>query len=186
MVDFSNRYGDGYYNLTVAAEYRFHLIQQGIATNPNFSYVFPRYLTGYGESVIALNLFVDGRDNTTVLGGKKLDMTTALSFFRDSKFPPDFHRSSSPAVNTGLEEIMAAHPVRPGRNLDGKINNYVVDEASPSEAGGCSLYNYFIDQVIALYPNPKGVLRRNLIINMQYFYRVFQARCEERFPYGTL
>jgi hypothetical protein len=53
MVDFSNRYGDGYYDLTVTAEYRFHLIQQGIAANPNFSYIFPRYLTGYGESVVA-------------------------------------------------------------------------------------------------------------------------------------
>jgi hypothetical protein len=48
------------------------------------------------------------------------------------------------------------------------------------------LYNHFIDQVIALYPNPKGVLQRNLIINMQYFYGVFEATCEERFPYGTL
>ncbi|KAJ2926139.1 heme-thiolate peroxidase, partial [Candolleomyces eurysporus] len=186
MVDFSNRYGEGYYNLTVAAEYRYHLIQQSIATNPNFSFVFPRYFTGYGESVLALNLFVDGRDNTTVLGGRKLDMATALSFFRDSRFPPDFHRASSPTGSEGLREIMAAHPVRPGRNLDGKINNYVVHEPSPSELGGCGLYNHFVEKVVSLYPNPKGILRRNLIINLHYFYGMFKNSCEETFPYGRL
>jgi hypothetical protein len=85
-----------------------------------------------------------------------------------------------------MEEIMAAHPVRPCRNLDGKINNCVVHEPSPSEASGCGLYNHFIDEVIALYPNPKGVLRRNLIINMHYFYLVFENDCEELFPYGRL
>jgi hypothetical protein len=113
-------------------------------------------------------------------------MGTALSFFRDSRFPPDFHRASAPAGNTGMEEIMAAHPVRPCRNLDGKINNCVVHESSPSESSGCGLYNHFIDEVIALYPNPKGVLRRNLIINMHYFYLVFENNCEELFPYGRL
>ncbi|KAJ2914371.1 heme-thiolate peroxidase, partial [Candolleomyces efflorescens] len=186
FVDFSNRYGDGYYNLTVAAEYRFHLIQQGIATNPNFSYIFPRYFAGYAESVLALNLFVDGRDTTPVLEGKKLDMDTALSFFRDSRFPPDFHRSSIPAGGIGFDEIMAAHPFMPCRNLDGKVNNCVVHEISPSDAGGCGLYNHFIDQVIALYPNPKGVLRRNLILNMHYIYLPFEQDCEELFPYGRL
>ncbi|RXW15547.1 hypothetical protein EST38_g10305 [Candolleomyces aberdarensis] len=186
MVDFSNRYGDGYYNLTVAAEYRYHLIQQSIVTNPNFSFVFPRYFTAYAESVLTLNLLVDGRDNTTVLGGRKLDMATALSFFRDSRFPPDFHRASLPTGNDGFEEIMAAHPVRPGRNLDGKVNNYVVGEPTPSELGECGLYNHFVEKVVALYPNPKGVLRRNLIINLHYFYGIFDGSCEEAFPYGRL
>ncbi|KAJ2936156.1 heme-thiolate peroxidase, partial [Candolleomyces eurysporus] len=179
MVDFSNSYGEGYYNLTVAAEYRYHLIQQSIATNPNFSFVFPRYFMGYGESVLGLNLFVDGRDNTPVLGGRKLEMATALSFFRDSKFYP----ASSP---TGSEEIMAAHPVKPGRNLDGKINNYVVHEPSPSELGGCGLYNHFVENVVSLYRNPKGILRRNLIINLHDFYGMFKNSCEETFPYGIL
>ena len=46
LVDFSNHYGDGYYNLTVAAEYHYHLIQQSIAINPNFSFVSPPLFHG--------------------------------------------------------------------------------------------------------------------------------------------
>ncbi|KAJ2936550.1 heme-thiolate peroxidase, partial [Candolleomyces eurysporus] len=186
LVDFSNRYGDGYYNLTVAAEYRYHLIQQAIATNPNFTFVSPRYFTAYGESAFTLNLFVDGRDNTTALGGRRLDMDTALSFFRDSRFPPDFHRASRPTGTDGVREIMAAYPFKPGRNVDGKINNFVEDPTSPSDFGGCGLYEDFVEKVFALYPNPKGVLRRNLIINLHFFYGVFASRCEEALPYGTL
>jgi hypothetical protein len=185
-VDFSNRYGDGYYNLTVAAEYRYYRIQQGIATNPTFSYIFPRFFMGYGESVLPLNLFVDGRENTTVLGGARIDMATALSFFRDHRFPPDFHRASAPAANTGLQEIMAARPVQPCRNEDGKVDNCVVHEISPDDAGPCGIYNHFIDTALTLYPNPNGVLRRNLMLNMHYFYLVFEQACEERFPYGPL
>ncbi|KAJ2914353.1 heme-thiolate peroxidase, partial [Candolleomyces efflorescens] len=184
FVDFSNRYGDGYYNLTVAAEYRYHRIQQSIATNPTFSYIFPRFFMGYGESVIPLNLFVDGRQNATVLGGARIDMATAQSFFRDHKFPIEFHRANAPAANTGAQEIMAARPIQPCQNEGGKVDNCVVHELTPDNVGPCGIYHHFIDTAVSLYPNPKGVLKRNLKLNMHYYHSVFEQACEERFPYG--
>jgi hypothetical protein len=74
----------------------------------------------------------------------------------------------------------------PGSKRGRKLNNCVVQELSPSEAGRCGVYNYFIDVARALYPNPKGVLRRNLIINTHYFYLVFKADCKGLFPYRRL
>ncbi|RXW17544.1 heme-thiolate peroxidase [Candolleomyces aberdarensis] len=130
FVDFSNRYGEGYYNLTVAAELRWQLIQQAISTNPHFSLVAPRYFTAFVESVFPLNLFVDGRDTTSPAEGRKLDLDAALSFFRDHRFPPEFHRASTPSGIQGIEAVIAAHPIAPGANADGKVNNYVIDPTS--------------------------------------------------------
>ena len=48
------------------------------------------------------------------------------------------------------------------------------------------IYNHFIDTALTLYPNPTGVLRRNLKLNMHYYFMVFERACEERFPYGPL
>jgi hypothetical protein len=81
---------------------------------------------------------------------------------------------------------MAARPVQPCRNEDGKVDNCVVHEISLDDAGPCGIYNHFIDTALTLYPNPNGVLRRNLMLNMHYFYLVFEQACEERFPYGPL
>jgi hypothetical protein len=61
FADFSNRFGAGKYNLTVAGELRIQRIQESIATNPEFSFVSPRYVTAYAESVFPINFFIDGR-----------------------------------------------------------------------------------------------------------------------------
>ncbi|KIJ27631.1 hypothetical protein M422DRAFT_190789 [Sphaerobolus stellatus SS14] len=61
FVDFSNKFGGGVFNLTAAAEYRFHRIQESIATSPQFSLVAPRILNAYGDPAVATILFVDGR-----------------------------------------------------------------------------------------------------------------------------
>ncbi|KAJ2923960.1 heme-thiolate peroxidase, partial [Candolleomyces eurysporus] len=183
FVDFSNRYGEGFYNYTVAAELRFQRIQESIATNPQFSFIAPRYFTAYAESVFPVNFFVDGRSTE-----RKLDMETATLFFRDSKYPTDFHRAAQPSGAEGVEVVFMAHPIAPGRNLDNKVNNYVLDPTSADFNTFCLLYTNFVNQTIrGLYPNPTGILRRNLIKNLGFFYSgIADAGCEEQFPYGRL
>ncbi|KAJ2921464.1 heme-thiolate peroxidase, partial [Candolleomyces eurysporus] len=183
FVDFSNRYGGGFYNLTVAGELRFQRLQDSIATNPQFTFKNVRYFTGYGESVFPINFFVDGRKTN-----KKLDMDSARSFFRDMRFPPDFFRSAMPMSNNGIIDVFLMHPFLPGGNLDGKVNNFAVDPASADFRTPCVLYEDILNTVKSLYPNPTGVLRRNLIKNLHYLYlgvvAVLGSECMEQFPYG--
>ena len=183
FVDFSNRFGGGYYNLTVAGELRFQRLQDSIATNPQFSFKNVRYFTAYGESVFPINFFVDGRRTD-----KKLDMASARSFFKDMRYPPDFFRPAMPMSNQGIAEIFTMHPFLPGGNADGKVNNFVVDPTSADFTKPCVLYEDILNTVKTLYPSPTGVLRRNLIKNLRYFYTGFSAvlgsQCAEQFPYG--
>ncbi|KAJ2923736.1 heme-thiolate peroxidase, partial [Candolleomyces eurysporus] len=183
FVDFSNRYGDGYYNLTVAGELRFQRLQDSIATNPQFTFKNVRFFTAYGESAFPINFFVDGRRTD-----KKLDMASALSFFKDMRYPPDFFRPPTPMSNQGIAEIFAMHPFLPGGNADGRVNNFVVDPTSADFTKRCVLYEDILNTVKTLYPNPTGVLRRNLIKNLRYFYTsvpaILGSDCGEQFPYG--
>ncbi|RXW14104.1 heme-thiolate peroxidase [Candolleomyces aberdarensis] len=183
FVDFSNRFGGGFYNLTVAGELRFSRIQDSIATNPQFTFKNVRYITAYGETVFPINLFVDGRQTE-----RKLSMDHAASFFRDMKFPPDFHRAAQPSSGAGIEQVIAAYPWLPGGNADGQLNNYVVDPTSADFTNPCGLYTFVIGSVQELYPNPTGILRRNLIKNLGYWYAggFASAGCTELFPYGQL
>jgi hypothetical protein len=65
------------------------------------------------------------------------------------------------------------HPFPPGGNVDGRVNNFVVDPASADFMKPCVLYEDILSTVQGLYPNPTGVLRRNLIKNVCYFYTGF-------------
>ena len=112
-------------------------------------------------------------------------MDAAASFFRDMRFPPDFHRSSIPASNEGNDQVAAAYPWLPGGNVDGKVDNYVFDPNSADFTHRCRVYEHVVATVVELYPNPTGILRRNLIKNLQYWHMGF-AQCPELFPYGQL
>ncbi|RXW25115.1 heme-thiolate peroxidase [Candolleomyces aberdarensis] len=185
LVDFSNRYGGGFYNYTVAGELRYSRIQDSIATNPQFSFKNVRYITAYGETVFPVNFFVDGRVTTD----RKLSMEDAASFFRDMRFPPDFHRSDHPVSNQGVDQVIAAHSWLPGGNADGKVNNYVVDPTSADFEHRCRLYDRVVEGVVGLYPSPTGILKRNLIKNLQYWYtavNVSLGGCTQLFPFGQL
>ncbi|RXW16379.1 heme-thiolate peroxidase [Candolleomyces aberdarensis] len=185
FVDFSNRYGGGYYNLSVAAELRYSRIQDSIATNPEFSFKNVRYITAYGETVFPVTLFVDGRVTTD----RKLSMEDAASFFRDMQFPPDFHRAAQPSSNEGIPQVLAPHPWLPGGNADGKVNNYVADPDSADFQHLCRMYTNVVENVVGLYPNPTGILKRNLIKNLHYWHtgvNVTFGGCTELFPYGQL
>ncbi|TEB27715.1 aromatic peroxygenase precursor [Coprinellus micaceus] len=185
FVDYSNRFGGGFYNLTVAAELRHQRIQESIATNPKFDFTSPRFFTAYAESTFPYTFFVDGRITNRTTAG--LDMTNATLFFRDSKFPADFWRPPAPTGPAGIIDIFLAYPIAAGRNV-GEVNTYTPDPTSADFNNFCLLYTNFVNQTVkGLYPNPKGVLRRNLILNLGFFYDgIDGAGCTELFPYGQL
>ncbi|RXW20973.1 heme-thiolate peroxidase [Candolleomyces aberdarensis] len=130
----SNRYGGGFYNLTVVGELRFQRLQDSIATNPQFTFKNVRYFTGYGESVFPVNFFVDGRQTD-----QKLDIDSARSFFKDMRFPPDFFRPAMPMSNNGIFDVFLMNPFLPGGNLDGKVNSLAVDPTSADFRTPCVL-----------------------------------------------
>jgi hypothetical protein len=99
-----------------------------------FSFKNVRYLTGYGESGFSINFFVDGRRTD-----RRLDMGVARSFFKDMRYPPDFHRTSKPSSNEGIAEIFTMYPFLPGGNMDGKVNNFMVDTNSADFTRPCAL-----------------------------------------------
>ena len=184
MVKFADKFGAGKYNLTVAGEYRWQRIQDSISTNPTMSFVSPRYFTAYGESVFAINFFVDGRQDDG-----QLDMKVARGFFQDSRMPDGFFRANGPKGTDGASQVAAAHPIAPGRNVGG-VNNYVVDPTSADLSTGCLLYTNFVNQTVrSLYPNPTGALRKALNKNLDFFYSpIIQfegaASCPQVFPFG--
>ncbi|KAJ3544720.1 heme-thiolate peroxidase [Coprinellus aureogranulatus] len=173
FVEYSNKYGDGLYNMTVAAELRRRRIEQSIATNPQFEFTSPRFFTAYAESAFPYVFFVDGRITNRTTAG--LDMTNATLFFRDSKFPNDFWRPPAPSGALGLADIFQAYPIAPGRNVNG-TNTYTPDPTSADFTTFCKLYSDFVNKTVkSLYPNPTGIVRRNLNINLGYFYSALPA-----------
>ena len=167
--------------MTVAGEYRFHRVQQSIAQNPHFSFTTARFLTGYRDIAFPTIFFVDGRK-----ADGQLNLTDALGFFRDSRFPDDFHRidgsNTTALVNNGAEIIFNAHPIQPGGN-NGTVNSFTVDTKSPTFDDPCGIYTSFVDIAVSMYPNPQGVLRRNLKLNLGFLHQAFQG-CTQLFPYG--
>ncbi|KAF8504021.1 Chloroperoxidase [Gautieria morchelliformis] len=181
FASFSQRFGAGKYNMTVAAEFRFQRIQESIATNPNFSFISPRYFTAYAESAFPLLYFVDGR-----VEDGQLDMDAARSFFQDGRFPEGFFRANRSMgfaeVGQGMLEVFAPHPVQPGNNQG--VGNYVLDPASGNFSDSCLLYTNFVNGTVrSLYPNPTGALRTALNTNLDIFFRTV-GNCTQVFPFG--
>jgi unspecific peroxygenase len=176
-------YGNGYFNRTVAGELRYHRIQQSIANNPAFEMLGFRHTTAYAEASFPATFFVDGRVTGAMAG--HLDMATAERFFKGMQFPKDFHRPAAPVSGSTIEAIYAAHPTEPGRNVNG-TNTFEVDYSIGSLTDTCAFYTGFVmTKVAALYPNPAGVLRRNLKRNLELFYDTVAGNdCVQVFPYG--
>ncbi|TFK18281.1 Cloroperoxidase [Coprinopsis marcescibilis] len=179
--DFSNRYGDGFYNLTVAAELRHQRILQSMATNPEFSIMGLRHITVFAEAAFPLNIFVDGRTDKP----QHLPLADAENFFKDMRFPRGFFRASAPVSSEGVESVFTAHPVPAGRNVG--VNNFVPDNRLGGIFDFCLFYTQFINTTIrGLYPNPTGVLRRNLDINLKFMFESLGPTppCPQVFPWG--
>ncbi|PPQ67339.1 hypothetical protein CVT26_007260 [Gymnopilus dilepis] len=180
MTKFANKFGAGKYNLTVAGEFRWQRIQDSIATNPTMSFVSPRYFTAYAESVFPLNFFIDGRQTDG-----QLDMTVARGFFQNSKMPDGFFRANGTRSADGIDQVAAAHPIEPGKNVNG-VNTYTVDPTSADFNSFCLLYTNFVNQTVrSLYPNPTGALRKALNKNLDFFFQgINDDGCTQIFPFG--
>ena len=173
----------------MAAELRHQRIQQSIATNPEFSFISPRYFTAFAESIFPLVFFVDGRASNGQLANAELDMADARGFFQNMTFPDGFFRAKHPFglndIGQGIDILFAAHPIQPGANQG--INNYVLNPASANLSEFCLLYTNFVNTTVrGLYPNPTGVLRDALNANLNNFYSPLPAQgCTQFFPYGN-
>ncbi|PPQ65538.1 hypothetical protein CVT26_000495 [Gymnopilus dilepis] len=182
LVKFSNMFGNGKYNYTVAARLREFLVQDSIANNPQFTLVSPRLFTAFAESVFPINFFIDGRDKSG-----QLDLDVARSFFQNMTFPPNFHRRDGAVSNVGQDVVTDYFNFTPGYNAKG-VNTFVVDPTSATLDQPCVRYTNFVNGLIkSLYPNPTGVLREALNINLQYLYEATVAAgdgCTQVFPYG--
>jgi unspecific peroxygenase len=179
---FSQRFGAGKYNITVAAEFRFQRIQDSIATNPNFSFISPRYFTAYAESVFPILYFVDGRVEDGQLG-----MDAARSFFQNSRMPDGFFRANKSMgfaeVGVGMAQVFAPHQILPGNNQG--VGNYVLDPNSGNFNSSCLLYSNFVNGTVrSLYPNPTGALRTALNTNLDIFFNTLGGGCTQVFPFG--
>jgi hypothetical protein len=181
LVAYSNQFGAGKYNYTVAGEFRYKRIQDSIATNPNFTFKNARYFAAYIETVFPVNFFVDGRQTDG-----QLDLDVARGFFQNMRMPDDFHRASKPMSSEGTDIVIRAHPFPPGGNING-VNTYTPDPTSANftSPDGCILYDQFVNgSVRALYPNPTGVLKKALNTNLQFLYDTTDGTCEQVFPWG--
>ncbi|KAH6918079.1 Chloroperoxidase [Coprinopsis sp. MPI-PUGE-AT-0042] len=184
--NFSSVYGNGYFNLTVAAELRAHRYQQSIETNPEFRFMGLRHITAFAEASFPAVFFVDGC--RTEPGEKfHLDMVTAERFLKEMHMPEDFHRAAEP-IEGESGFLFSLKPLQPGRNVNG-VNTFQVDESLGSFTDFCGFYTQFANVTVkGLYPKPTGILKRNLNINLQLLYDNLPIGgpnpCTQVFPYG--
>ncbi|KAF5327645.1 hypothetical protein D9619_004131 [Psilocybe cf. subviscida] len=169
LVSFSNKFGGGFYNIATAREFRFQRIQDSIATNPQFSFISPRYYTAYAESVFPIVFFIDGRNSTL-----NLDLDVARGFFQDGRLPDGFFRANISTtlnrVGGGIDAIFSAHPIEPGAN-NGSVNSYTLDPDSADFSDFCKLYSDFVTKTVkGLYPNAQGQLLTALNQNLDFFF----------------
>jgi hypothetical protein len=181
FTEYSNKFGAGKYNLTVASELRLKLFQDSIANNPEFTMIAPRFFTAYNDAVLPNNLFVDGRQDDG-----QLDLQTARDFFQAGRFPNDFHRAARPIGTTNKVSLFDDHPIQVGKNVNG-VNTYTPDLSTPQVVTDiCTQYMYHANTTVrGLYPNPTGPLLQALKINLVYLFDgVKDKGCTEIFPYG--
>jgi hypothetical protein len=181
---FSNEFGAGEYNLTVAGELRHQRILDSIATNPQFTFLSPRFFTAFSEAVFPTVFFVDGRANNF-----SLPLANARRFFQDMHMPDDFFRANQPfglnQIGPRAMMVLNAHPIQPGSN-QGTVNSFVPDPASPNLTDFCGTYTNWANVTVrALYPNPTGALLEALNGNLNnFFIPAGQQGCTQVFPYG--
>ncbi|KAH6912915.1 Chloroperoxidase [Coprinopsis sp. MPI-PUGE-AT-0042] len=179
--NFSSTYGNGYFNLTVAAELRAHRYYESIATNHKFKFMGLRHVTSFTEASFPALFFVDG---SRTASGEKFHLD--MRFFKDMHMPERFHRPAAPVQGEGLQ-LFSMKPLQPGRN-QGAVNTFVKDDSLAGLADFCTFYAKFANVTVKeLYPNPTGILKRNLEINLQFLYENLPTgdlKCPQVFPYG--
>jgi len=144
-----------------------------------------RHITLYGEAAFISNFFVDGWK--TGEDALQLGMEDAETFFKTNRYPQGFFRANNPSASEGSEIIFAAHPTVPGKNVAG-VNAFTEDQSMGNIFDPCKVYTGLANTILpGLYPNPTGVLRRNLKINLQFLYDSGPGftSCPQQFTYGA-
>ncbi|KAL9940588.1 hypothetical protein V8E36_000076 [Tilletia maclaganii] len=146
---FNKKYGKGKATVKSLAEYRFQRYQDSKASNPYFSFVFPRFFSSYGEAALVLNAFPSAAKNTT---GVSTDADDLVAFFQNERFPDEWYRRAQPFgledFGTSLSAVLKAKPVQPGQNV-GKGNfvpyatNLTASTLTPQNVV-CSLYAFLV------------------------------------------
>jgi len=91
------------------------------------------------------------------------------------QLPPDFHRHNGLISDEGFEFVYNKYPFTPGANTAG-VNTFKADLTSPPAFQTCLRYASFVNNNIeALYPNPTGLLCRNLDINLRFLYEATEG-----------
>ncbi|KAG6853074.1 hypothetical protein C0991_007066 [Blastosporella zonata] len=145
--------------------------------NFELQYHVGRLLLSYGETGFTLNFFANGTDET-------LSVPTMTSFFRDQRFPANWHRRSSPGtidqIGVTTDDVFAANPVPPGANAP---NGTYIRDAGPFD--GCSLYlNLAADNVPGILLNTTGVLKHNVEFLLNAIHNLF-LECPAAVPHGA-
>ena len=168
----------------MAAEVGFQQIQDSIATNPNFSFVSPRYITAYAETVFPILFFIDGR-----VSDGQLDLDVARGFYQNSQMPEGFFCANNSngfkgALGVGMRQVFQTHPILPGRSEG--VGNYILDLTSAKIPETCLLYTNFVNQTVRLlYPNPTGHLRTSLNANLDFYFGAMRpGSCPQVFPFS--
>jgi len=183
FTSFANKYGNGYWNLTVAGYYRYQRLLDSMGTNPDFNFTLPRFATAYAEATFPSTMFISGLTEAT----GQLDLTDARGFFQDNRMPEGFYRRNGSfgfdEVGAAIDVVQGPFPFPPGWNEG--VGNFIIQENFP---GGslCDIYQTFINEtVLQLYPDPEGALLDALKENMQSFYLpMVDQNCTQLFPYG--
>ncbi|KIJ38244.1 hypothetical protein M422DRAFT_176867, partial [Sphaerobolus stellatus SS14] len=172
LILFSNKFGARNYNVTRRrSAVAFAKTLYSIATNPQFSFVSPRYYTAYAESVFPTIFFVDGRvancqfntDGAPFISYNNISLL--CDFFRYCR-----HLGRDDA-RAAVREVFAAHPIEPGAN-QGAINTFTLDPELTDFSDFCKLNTHFVNiSVKGLYPKPTGVLLNNLNTNINFFFQ---------------
>ncbi|KIJ47013.1 hypothetical protein M422DRAFT_29002 [Sphaerobolus stellatus SS14] len=184
FLAFSTQYGfNGTYDINATAEYRHHLLQDSIQTNPELDFTSPRILSAYSEAVFPLVYFVDGR-----LNNRQLTQAAATSFFANQRFPADFYRQPAPVTFDIIEPMVGTifnrYPFTPGKNYG--VNNYVLMPDTPALGDFCGIYTDIALRVIpAQYPSPSSDLRKALNTNLGFLFDAVKVHhaCTQVFPY---
>lgn len=109
----------------------------------------------------------------------------SMQFFQLMQLPPNLHRHNGSIGDEGFKFVYKKCPFAPGANT-AEVNTFKADLTSPTLFQPWLRYMSFVNNSIkTLYPNPTELLRKNLNIHLQFFYKATQGdNCTQVFPYG--
>ncbi|KAG5650983.1 hypothetical protein H0H81_010330 [Sphagnurus paluster] len=164
-------------NLRVMQESKYRRFLSCQKENKQLDYNVGRVQLSYGEAAFTLEFMANGTDGI-------LTVPTLTSFFRDQKFPDNWHRRPTVATFNIVGEtsfnVYSPYPVGPGaNNADGV---YVPNGDDVLDV--CILYNNLVAvKLPAVLLNTTGLLRENIDFLLGQMHNLFPS-CPTAYPAG--